>query len=288
MRDAKPLASPPDDRGAAARRRSAMRCSRHRRRTTSCSSTAPSCRRWTDRQRRRSGRDDRRAVRAGSPTNTRVRGSARSCPSRDDLALALNTAFMTDGAVIHVSEGRPDRHGRSISRYRVRGEAPAAMYPRSLVVRRAGRAGDADREHEGRPGSTIRSTRALELVVGDGAQVDHIKIGARATRRCTSRPLMATIGAQARASRVHLHHRRRGDAQQLFLRFAGEGTIASIAAPTCSRAASTPTRRWCSTMRSRGCKSREVFKSVLDDESRGVFQGKIMVRPRRAEDRRAR
>ena len=28
-----------------------------------------------------------------------------------------------------------------------------------------------------------------------------------------------------------------------------------------------------------GCQSREVFKSVLDDESRGVFQGKIIVRP---------
>ena len=28
-----------------------------------------------------------------------------------------------------------------------------------------------------------------------------------------------------------------------------------------------------------GCQSREVFKTVLDDESRGVFQGKIIVRP---------
>jgi Fe-S cluster assembly protein SufD len=28
-----------------------------------------------------------------------------------------------------------------------------------------------------------------------------------------------------------------------------------------------------------GCQSREVFASVLDDQSRGVFQGKIIVRP---------
>jgi len=27
------------------------------------------------------------------------------------------------------------------------------------------------------------------------------------------------------------------------------------------------------------CQSREVFKTVLDDESRGIFQGKIIVRP---------
>jgi Fe-S cluster assembly protein SufD len=29
----------------------------------------------------------------------------------------------------------------------------------------------------------------------------------------------------------------------------------------------------------RGCESREVFKSVLDGESRGIFQGKIIVKP---------
>ena len=29
----------------------------------------------------------------------------------------------------------------------------------------------------------------------------------------------------------------------------------------------------------RGCQSREVFKSVLDDEAHGVFQGRIVVRP---------
>ena len=34
------------------------------------------------------------------------------------------------------------------------------------------------------------------------------------------------------------------------------------------------------------CESREQFRSVLDDESRGVFQGKIVVQAARAEDRR--
>jgi Fe-S cluster assembly protein SufD len=28
-----------------------------------------------------------------------------------------------------------------------------------------------------------------------------------------------------------------------------------------------------------GCQAREVFKSVLDEESRGIFQGKIIVQP---------
>ena len=40
-----------------------------------------------------------------------------------------------------------------------------------------------------------------------------------------------------------------------------------------------PTPRWSSITRSANCQSREVFKTVLDDESRGIFQGKIIVRP---------
>ena len=40
-----------------------------------------------------------------------------------------------------------------------------------------------------------------------------------------------------------------------------------------------PTRRWSLDHAVGGCTSREIFKSVLDDESRGVFQGKIIVRP---------
>ena len=35
-----------------------------------------------------------------------------------------------------------------------------------------------------------------------------------------------------------------------------------------------------------GCESRELFKGVLDGRARGIFQGKVIVRPRRAEDRR--
>ena len=34
------------------------------------------------------------------------------------------------------------------------------------------------------------------------------------------------------------------------------------------------------------CESRELFKTVIDDEATGVFQGKIIVPPARPEDRR--
>ena len=47
-----------------------------------------------------------------------------------------------------------------------------------------------------------------------------------------------------------------------------------------------PTPRWSSTTPCHTGNSRELFKNVLDGEATGVFQGKIIVQPRRAEDGR--
>ena len=67
---------------------------------------------------------------------------------------------------------------------------------------------------------------------------------------------------------------------QLFLRFGGEGTVANIRGATpAARAASMPTPRWWSITRPAAARAAKCSRSVLDDESRGVFQGKIIVRP---------
>ena len=67
---------------------------------------------------------------------------------------------------------------------------------------------------------------------------------------------------------------------QLFMRFrrGGDGRRYPLA-PRYSETVSTPTRRSLPITRSAHAPSRERFKSVLDGESHGVFQGKIVVEP---------
>ena len=99
MRDSKPLAAgrAPPPRRRRGRGRQADQCSR---RAASCWSTGRSCRTcptspaWS--RDLASARWRRRLPRA---TTRPWRSSARSC-STDDIAVALNTAFMGDGAVI--------------------------------------------------------------------------------------------------------------------------------------------------------------------------------------------
>src|SRR5713226_8029850 len=91
----------------------------------------------------------------------------------DDVAVALNTAFMGDGAVIHVAEGAA--LARPIHLVFVNaGAEPAAVFVRSLVVIEPGARAMLVESHEG--AGEYQVNAALELVVGDNAHVDHVKI----------------------------------------------------------------------------------------------------------------
>jgi len=66
---------------------------------------------------------------------------------------------------------------------------------------------------------------------------------------------------------------------QLFLHFAGGDTVANIRGATLLRGRQHADLTLVVDHAAANCQSREVFKTVLDDASRGVFQGKIIVRP---------
>src|SRR6202007_1624024 len=66
---------------------------------------------------------------------------------------------------------------------------------------------------------------------------------------------------------------------QLFLNFDGEGTVAGVRGATLLNGRQHADTTLVATHIARGCQSREVFKTVLDDEAHGVFQGRIVVQP---------
>ena len=194
----------------------------------------------------------------------------------DDVAVALNTAFMGDGAVIHVAEGAA--LARPIHLVFVNaGAEPAAVFVRSLVVIEPGARAMLVESHEG--AGEYQVNAALELVVGDNAHVDHVKITGAGADGLHLSTLMAAIGAHARFNEFLFTTGGAVVRNQLFVRFAGEGTIAHI----CGASLLTGRQHADTTLVAdhavADCTSREVFKSVLDGESRGVFQGKIIVRP---------
>jgi Fe-S cluster assembly protein SufD len=194
-----------------------------------------------------------------------------------DVAVALNTALMGDGAVIRIAAGATIE--RPLHLVFVAGDKPAASFVRSLVIVEAGARAMLIESHEGPAGTDYQVNAALELFVGDNAHVDHVKIIGEGADALHVSTLAAAIGGKARFNAFTFTMGGAVVRNQLFLKFDGEETVANIRGATLLKGRQHADTTLVANHIARGCQSREVFKSVLDDEAHGVFQGRIIVRP---------
>jgi Fe-S cluster assembly protein SufD len=194
-----------------------------------------------------------------------------------DIAVALNAAFMGDGAVIRIAAGATIEHPLHL--LFVVSEKPAATFVRSLVVIEEGARAMLVESHEGPAGSDYQVNAALELFAGDRAHVDHVKIIGEGADALHVSTLAAAIGAHARFNSFTFTTGGAVVRNQLFLKFDGEGTVAGIRGASLLKGRQHADTTLVADHIAHDCQSREVFKTVLDDEGHGVFQGRIIVRP---------
>jgi len=214
------------------------------------------------------------ALSAGDPTLAAHLGKLAPV---SDAAVALNTALMGDGAVIRIASGSTIE--RPIHLLFVASDKPAATFMRSLVVVEEGARAMVIESHEGPAGSDYQVNAALEIFVGDEAHVDHVKIIGEGADALHVSTLAAAIGARARFNAFTFTAGGAVVRNQLFLKFDGEDTVAGIRGATLIKGRQHADTTLVADHVARGCQSREVFKTVLDGEAHGVFQGRIIVRP---------
>jgi len=191
-----------------------------------------------------------------------------------DTAIALNTAFMRDGAVIDVAAGVALARPIHLVFVAARKEA-SAVFTRSLAIIGKGARAMLVESHEGSSEQQVNT--AMELDVADEAHVDHVKITAAGALHVST--MMAAVGAHSRFNEFLFTAGAAVVRNQIVVRFAGTGTIAGIRGASLLKGNQHADTTLLVDHVAEGCTSRETFKSVLDGESRGVFQGKIIVRP---------
>jgi Fe-S cluster assembly protein SufD len=195
----------------------------------------------------------------------------------DEPALALNTALASDGVVITVSPGVTIE--RPIHLVFVNSSAtPAAMVTRSLVVVGGGGRATIVETHEGCDRSDYQVNTVLQLVVGDEARVDHVKITREGNAAIHVATLLANIGARAEFNELGFTTGGAVVRNQQFVLLAGEGTVANLRGLSLLADRQHADTTLNVDHAAPGGQSREVFKAVVDDEARAVFQGKITVR----------
>lgn len=195
----------------------------------------------------------------------------------DNMAIALNTALMGDGAVIRVAANATIE--RPLHLLFVASGKPNADFVRSLIVVERGARVMLIESYEGAPGVDYQVNTALELFVADEAHVDHVKIVGEGADALHVSSLAVAIGAKARFNAFNFVTGGAVVRNQLFVNFDGENTVANIRGATLIKGRQHADTTLVAQHGAPGCQSREVFKSVLDDEAHGVFQGRIIVRP---------
>jgi Fe-S cluster assembly protein SufD len=203
-----------------------------------------------------------------------VAGHVGQTFATDDVAVALNTALMGDGAVIRIARGAALRRPIHLV-FACGSDRPSSAFIRSLVVMEAGAAATIVESHDS--GDSQVNT-ALELVVGDGAQVSYFKITRARALHVAS--LLASVGAGATFKTFAYTSDSNVVRNQSFVTFAGEHTHGALRGVSLLRGKEHVDTTLLIEHAAGHCESREQFKSVLDDEAHGVFQGKIVVRPR--------
>jgi Fe-S cluster assembly protein SufD len=203
---------------------------------------------------------------------------ARERDYAGNAAVALNSAFMDDWIFLRVPAGTKLDKPIHLE-FREIGEQPFATYPRVLIVVEEGASASVVETHDGPDGVAYQTNGLIEFEIGNGARVEHVAMNAAGDKALTLATIAAQLGRDARFSSLVMTTGAAVSRQQLFLSFHGEGAEAQVRGATMLRG-----RQHCDSTLvinhvAPHCLSRETFKTVLDDEARGVFQGKIIVAP---------
>lgn len=198
----------------------------------------------------------------------------------EDGVQALNSAYVTDGGVVRVRPKTKLDLPLMLVFLRAGGE-PRMTATRNVVSVGPGAEATIVEVHAAVAGAAAvgQTNAATELFVAEGAQVSHLKVvtdTAKATHlanwnatleaNATYRGFQLTAGAAlARNSvRVTFHgSHARLDLSGAFLGRGGDHVDTTL---TVDHAMP-------------HCESRELFKGVLDGHAKGIFQGKVIVRP---------
>ncbi|MGA7805196.1 Fe-S cluster assembly protein SufD [Bradyrhizobium sp.] len=207
-----------------------------------------------------------------------LRAQRLSPTMADDPMLSLNTALAADGVVIEISPGAVLTRPIHLV-FVTTGESAAAVYIKSQVVIGSGARATVVETHEGPNGSDYQVNSALQLIVGDDAEVEHIKVTREGDAALHVGTLVTSVGARANFREFGFSVGGAVVRNQLFVRLAGEGTNAGIYGATLLAGRQHADTTLLVDHLAPNSQSREIFKSVVDDEACAVFQGKIAVRP---------
>ncbi|MCA0401166.1 MAG: Fe-S cluster assembly protein SufD [Proteobacteria bacterium] len=193
-----------------------------------------------------------------------------------DIVVDLNTALCRDG--IYVRVDTVVEAPLFIGFAETLGNAASVM-PRVVVEVAAGAALTLVELHAGPDGIAYQKNAVVELILGDGAKVEHIRINEGGDKALMLSTLAVKLGAEAELMSLGLVSGGEVSRHQVFVTYAGENAKIDLRGATMIKGRQHADNTLVVDHAVPNGVSRELFRNVIDDEAQGVFQGRIIVRP---------
>jgi FeS assembly protein SufD len=200
----------------------------------------------------------------------------RSSGAGADPIVALNTALMTGGVILRLADGVALEKPVHLIHLDGPGEA-AASVTRAIVV--AGKGADLTliETYAGLGGRGLQRNAVTQLVAGDESHIEHCKLQLEEDESFHLSNWLLCLGNGVRYNGFQFTTGAALARNEIRLAFEGEGALMHFGGTALLKA-----RQHCDTTMivehlAPGCTSRELYKAVLDEESHGVFQAKVIV-----------
>ncbi len=190
---------------------------------------------------------------------------------------ALNMAMMESGTVLRVAKGFVVDEPIEIIHLNGGTDGPIYRHPRNLFVMEAGSQATLVKHHAGIATGAYFNNAVTDISVGDGAILRHYTIQADCMEALHLSAINVRVGRDATYENFNLAIGGRLSRTETRVRLEGRGGHCNLSGAYLMKA-----REHCDNTTIidhlvPDTTAREVFKGVLNDESRGVFQGKLVV-----------
>lgn len=201
----------------------------------------------------------------------------RHAPYEDHAFAALNTAFIRDGAFVRIPKGtvlQEPIHLLFVST--ARGEATAS-HPRSLILAEANAQATLIESYVGPEGDVYFTNAVTEVVVGENAALDYYKVQRESRGAFHIARLQVHLGRSSTFSSNVISLGGSLVRNEVSTVLDGEGVESTLNGLYLTDGQQhVDNHTWIEHAGPRGT-SREVYKGILDGESKGVFRGRIFV-----------
>ena len=202
----------------------------------------------------------------------------RNGDANGDPMAAFNAAFAADGCIVETAPGAAVDAPLRL-RFAARpGGGPLAWHPRVMVRLGAGSRLTLVECHEGPAAAAATWSNPLaDIRIGADAALSHVKLQTESEAAYHTALTRAALAAGGRYESHLLALGARLARHEIHVRFDGEGADCRLGGGTMARGSQHVDNTTVIDHRVPACTSRQVYKGVLDDSARGVFQGRIVV-----------